>query len=484
MAKKKALPSRSTRGMITAATLIIGIAAFYIVVVSGLPAATAAIAAIVLLFVVSGIIIQANGLRNMFGAYLLGGKSGINLIDKISRWNPRFWIAFADWGIAVSFGFISYFVFRKQISKGMLALGLASIIGIMYFFIPNYGLALQFINLPQIFSLAPQQPVLQPQFTAIFFILLALILFGGFVMLIIGLLMYAAGTILYGLALFLASVASSSPNYSTISSQIPGVAPLLPGITLPLAAGLVTLAIILIVHEFSHGILARVAKVKIKEIGLLVLGFIPIGAFVDPDDKQVKRLSPEHQSRILLAGVSANMLTAIITFILLLAVITYILPGFISEKVIISAVAANAPAFGIIQPGSQILQWNDHAIKNLSQLEALPKPQPFSSVNVVTDKGQYSIISNSSGKIGINLLQSVGPSGGIASSAVYFVYVVLALSFLLNFFVAVFNLLPLPGLDGWQIFKLKLKNTKSLRILAIVILAAILVNIIPWFYPH
>ena len=62
----------------------------------------------------------------------------------------------------------------------------------------------------------------------------------------------------------------------TIANQA-GVAPIIPGVDIPLFAGIISIAILLIIHEFSHGILAKKAKVKLKEIGLLVFGFIPIG---------------------------------------------------------------------------------------------------------------------------------------------------------------------------------------------------------------
>ena len=42
----------------------------------------------------------------------------------------------------------------------------------------------------------------------------------------------------------------------------------------------------IIIHEFSHGILARVENVKINSIGLLLFAIIP-GAFVEPDEEKL-----------------------------------------------------------------------------------------------------------------------------------------------------------------------------------------------------
>ena len=65
----------------------------------------------------------------------------------------------------------------------------------------------------------------------------------------------------------------------TVSLVVPGVE--VPGspIFIPLLAGLIAIATVLIVHEFSHGILSRVEKININSIGLLLFAIIP-GAFV------------------------------------------------------------------------------------------------------------------------------------------------------------------------------------------------------------
>ena len=54
--------------------------------------------------------------------------------------------------------------------------------------------------------------------------------------------------------------------------------------------------------------------------------------------------------------------------------------------------------------------------------------------------------------------------------------------YLQNFFIAVVNLLPVPGLDGWRIYKTNIKNKKFINLLTILIIFAIIVNILPWFF--
>ena len=63
---------------------------------------------------------------------------------------------------------------------------------------------------------------------------------------------------------------------------------LIPGINqfIPLTWGLIGLIVTLVVHELSHGILSRVADIKVKSLGLLV-ALIPLGAFAEPDEAQL-----------------------------------------------------------------------------------------------------------------------------------------------------------------------------------------------------
>jgi membrane-associated protease RseP (regulator of RpoE activity) len=63
---------------------------------------------------------------------------------------------------------------------------------------------------------------------------------------------------------------------------------LIPGVNqfIPLTWGLIGLIVTLVVHELSHGILSRVADIKVKSLGLLI-ALVPIGAFAEPDESQL-----------------------------------------------------------------------------------------------------------------------------------------------------------------------------------------------------
>lgn len=84
---------------------------------------------------------------------------------------------------------------------------------------------------------------------------------------------------------------------------------------------IVIIAIIAITHEMAHGIFAIYNKVKIKTTGF---GFFPfflpifLAAFVELDEKTMQKRKKFPQLAILSAGTFANVLTAILFFIVLL----------------------------------------------------------------------------------------------------------------------------------------------------------------------
>jgi membrane-associated protease RseP (regulator of RpoE activity) len=87
---------------------------------------------------------------------------------------------------------------------------------------------------------------------------------------------------------------------------IPGINPLI-----PVGYGILALALAIIWHEFSHGILTRVAKVRIRSLGVIAV-IIPIGAFVEPDEDKLKKIPKLKKARVYAAGPMANIIMAFI----------------------------------------------------------------------------------------------------------------------------------------------------------------------------
>lgn len=153
-------------------------------------------------------------------------------------------------------------------------------------------------------------------------------------------------------------------------SALPGpeVALVLPGINpiLPLEyLGYVLLGLIvaIIVHEFSHGILALIDTIKVKSLGILYL-IVPIGAFCEPDDEEVKKAKILPRMRIYAAGPTANVVVVLLCILLFSAVcMTAIQPA--DEGAIVFTVDDESPASAIgLQTGVIITRFNNTEIRS------------------------------------------------------------------------------------------------------------------------
>ena len=444
------------------------------------------------LFIVGIIIQREKHFAGGYGMFLLSSKRGIAEIDEISQKHKTFWNEMAIWGFVLGFGLFAWPLLKGKMSKRTYAVGFASLIMIMLFVVPYLSLSLQFINLPQLQTAIAQQEASTAAHTGINYP--GIVLDGstfvfGFTGYVIVAIMYNAAKILYALSLFLVTVSAGHPQVSQLSGQVAGVAPVIPGIDLPLAAGILALALMLIVHEFSHGILARNAKVKLKSIGLVILGVIPMGAFVEPEEKEVVKLDSMKQTKIFAAGISANFIAMLVFFVLVVLLFYYVLPYITHDEVVVVATIPGFPANGIVPVGAQITSWEGVHVSNLAQLEGIAsKDKPGQTISITTSKGSFSFVAkplnatSTLGLIGVDLEQESAVNPGAGPSALYFIYTFVSLSFLLNFLVGVVNLLPLPSLDGWRIYKTNFKNQKFVSAITAIVLIGLIINIFPWFF--
>ena len=101
----------------------------------------------------------------------------------------------------------------------------------------------------------------------------------------------------------------------------PAVAPVLPGVKIPglpilsFWHWIIGILVVAVIHEFSHGIFSKLYKIKVKSSGFAFLGPI-LAAFVEPDEKQLKKSSTKAQLSVLAAGPFSNIVTAFIVLLL------------------------------------------------------------------------------------------------------------------------------------------------------------------------
>ncbi len=141
---------------------------------------------------------------------------------------------------------------------------------------------------------------------------------------------------------------------------IPGINPII-----PIGYGIIALAIAIIIHEFSHGILARFERIKVKALGLVFL-IVPIGAFVEPDEGQLQKVKRAKRARVFAAGPTSNIILAIVCILLLSFVFApAITPK--EEGVIL------AQDFGGVERWSVIVAINEVKVSTSSAIEKMLK---------------------------------------------------------------------------------------------------------------
>ena len=101
--------------------------------------------------------------------------------------------------------------------------------------------------------------------------------------------------------LLTASLFLSFPEVREIARETgPQGALLIPGINpyLPIIYGWIAIFIGLVIHELSHGVIARAVDIPVRSSGIMFFLFLPIGAFVEVDDTKLDSVSFKKLSNI------------------------------------------------------------------------------------------------------------------------------------------------------------------------------------------
>ncbi|MCD6279242.1 site-2 protease family protein [Candidatus Micrarchaeota archaeon] len=456
---------------------IIGLAILIILYYIEIPAPIIVkfILAILVLFVIGNFFIDYYKLDGQYGLILFKTKRGLKWIDRTAKRFTNFWIFMADTGLVWGFGLSGvYMVYRNikehnakkhkktnmkniifPIISGILLLVL-TLLFISPIIMPVATSVISHVNL----SKTTDSVKAVPHNNLMIVLWIAMLLFGFVGYSISSLLIYAV-IVIYNLIMIVLGAG--------VSPVEPGGTLLLPGVNLPFVEGIISLFVLLFVHEISHGLLARIAKVRLDSGGIVLFGFIPIGAFIEPDEKELKKKTRLEQTRVMVAGSAANLFT-MFAFFLILSAFLSITEDYRNITVVITG--------GNLPKGAQLLSINDVNItyKNIKHIEL----EPNQKVNIVTTNGTFNMMTNDKGKIGF--YYTMGDSLSYDSPSLRFIYNILALIFMLNFFVGLINLVPIPGLDGYHILDINVKNKLFVKFVMYIVLACFLSAFLPWIY--
>jgi membrane-associated protease RseP (regulator of RpoE activity) len=151
---------------------------------------------------------------------------------------------------------------------------------------------------------------------------------------------------------------------------------------------LIALAVVAITHEFSHGIFARLHKFKIHSTGFAFLGPI-LGAFVEPDEKEMNNAKKFPQLVILAAGTFANVImTVLFGAVLVLFFSALFMPAGVKYNTYTVA-AVNTEGIEIIGNSSVDGYLEVHVSGNVSEIEDLIDLSPEDRESYFVERAAY-----------------------------------------------------------------------------------------------
>ncbi len=272
-------------------------------------------------------------------------------------------------------------------------------------------------------------------------------------------------------------------EYFTVEEIVSSASLVYPGMTvpglgiLPFWDWIIAIFIIAVVHEFSHGIVAMAHKLKVKNTGIVLLGPI-LGAFVEPDENQLRKKEDIVQYSVLAAGSFSNIVLAVLA-LLLLTLIAPALSGMATGDgfTFDSYVSEDLPfAKAGILPGTIVNGINGQGITKFEEFsEELRVYRPGEKITINTEIEDYTITLAQNpdfpkrGFLGIKEIKNEYEIKEKYQSSFWtFIHSFitwftgfLRWLFLLSLGIGIFNLLPLPIVDGGRMAQVFLQRLKG-----------------------
>ncbi len=260
-------------------------------------------------------------------------------------------------------------------------------------------------------------------------------------------------------------------NLVLVPGAKPTVGLLLPGVRIPggffvpFWYGIISIFIVAVLHEFSHGVFSRLFAIKIKSSGFAVVGPI-LAAFVEPNERELQKRKKIEQLSIFAAGPAANIYLGVVVYLLLLLLTPFAsaMVDFQGVKIIDVEKGSPADLAGATKDeiiidinGAQIT-----TVENFTYWVGTIKTKDV--VEISTDKNSYSITAGEHpteegrGYLGVTIspvetkIKSDYVNYGFLPW-VFLWFVKLSMwVFMLSLGIGLVNLLPLGPVDGGRMF--------------------------------
>jgi membrane-associated protease RseP (regulator of RpoE activity) len=428
---------------------------------------------IIVLFLGLTIVLLKSKHERHFLFFMIRTQYGIGLIDRLAGLSHEFWKILGDLGILASLsGTGAYYISKRGDLRNLS--NIMAFLGVFGVFALNVSIPVKVVGLVLVFLVLEAARRIGNSVVNFFVASLIIsmiasgfmsewyyaVIFGffGFPALIITALLMQAYNIIQG-------------------SMLPGVSPMLPStkdgqigvgfpgydLFIPWTYALIAVIATLVPHELAHGILSRVHHVRLKSTGLLTFGGLPLGAFVEPNERSLKSKSSLSRTRIYAIGSLANFFTAILAVLVLITMNLGLAQFVLSDGVLVVGLDKGYPAEKVLEQGVVIYALNNYPLSGTASFEEAARPlKPKDNVVLNTSKGLLSFkagespVDKEKGYMGVLVMDNVKvkyniPEWLINFSIINFVIISLWWIIFFNASIGMVNLLPIPPFDGYHI---------------------------------
>lgn len=145
---------------------------------------------------------------------------------------------------------------------------------------------------------------------------------------------------------------------------LPGLNPMI-----PLWYGILGLVVAMVVHEFSHGLLTILAKVKVISLGVMFFIF-PMGAFVEPDEDGIKKTAKRNRVRMYASGPAANIIVAgIFSVVFSVILMSSVQPAVVGVGITNVGEGTAADLAGL-EPGMVMVMFNNTSVETQGEFSS------------------------------------------------------------------------------------------------------------------
>ncbi len=279
-----------------------------------------------------------------------------------------------------------------------------------------------------------------------------------------------AGFLMMGFAFWF--LLSNISNFFVKPTEFAQLTVLIPGVTLTsstaIAYFLLSIPIVLVIHEGAHGIVATLEKIKIKTGGFAI--FIAMFAgFVEPDEEEFNKAKRISKLRVIGAGATSNVIFSFALGAILLTnpVFAIIVPepllGWFYESpegvLILSIIQGSGAEKAGLEPNDIITAINDVSVitpLDFQKIEMTPGETVTVTVLREEKELQFSVIVTPAPDDPERGLIGIMRDNSFAYKPLYNVIewnnpqlsMFLLWLWMISFFIGIINMLPLPILDG------------------------------------